>query len=1070
METDLDVERQDIGFLDLQEETPEHEVLPEQKAPENETPENAVPENEEDGQELLARVRLVAADSLFDDTFYALALGIAGSRSELIAHYLATGEAALLSPTSEFDVRFYRDTNPDVAASGGSALVHYLVHGRAERRYATRQQLERDAALVAASGLFDVRVYAWYRGRPVRPGLSDIEDYLIGRNHRAPIGDAFDSGFYARMYADTLAEPGGYAMPILHYIATGRAEFRVCNEYQLQQQMQIARLRFNERTYLDQFRRRFADQPTPSDPVLHYILVGRHIELDPAPDFCADYYLRLYPDMRVCGMDPFHHYAAYGHTEGRIGRPDFASAISQGGMAFDSRKPTLLVASHEASRTGAPLLGLNLNVLLAGTHNVVAFLGKSGSLLRDFAAQCCSLVTGPLSPLDAEYLMLELKATHGLAAVLLNSVETSVLAQAALQADLPSVALVHEFAEYTRPAGRMSELAEAVDRVIVPASLVEESVQAELLFTRCSVANNIMVRPQGCLPSVPQHTAADDLTRDEILAWIGADAAAPGSPAEGAKVKVVLGAGYVQIRKGVDLFVQTAAEVRRLWGDNVRFIWVGDGYAPKSDLQYSVWVEDMLQRLDLEGHMFFLPVQSRLDTLFALSDVFYLPSRLDPFPNVALEAFQAGRAVVCFDRATGIVDALRDAPGRKAAVGAIAGYCDVTQAAEALIRMFKPAEAKRALGNAALTQRAFDFRAYIALIVEQLAVAKALREAAVRAADAILAAGRFDVAFHDNMAGPVRQATRRIAVRDYVARGQKGLLRYNPCPGLNEGVARLRLAVPGPALDAADTAPTHRCVVLRGDRPAAVQGGLGLRTALHLHLHYSELAAEFAVRLAAARAPRDAPLDLILTTTSDARRVEVEYAFRGYKGGSTRLIVGPNRGRDIGPFLTAVGDIVRAGQYDVIGHLHGKRSLAVDAALGDRWRSYLLETLLGGEAGLTAVLSLFEQDPALGLVFAEDRHCVGWNKNRPAADALAARMHPAPALPDWPVFPIGTMFWARPAALAPLWALGLGVKDFPAEPLAYDGTLLHAVERMLPSVCEAAGHGWCTVHREGVGW
>ena len=198
------------------------------------------------------------------------------------------------------------------------------------------------------------------------------------------------------------------------------------------------------------------------------------------------------------------------------------------------------------------------------------------------------------------------------------------------------MALVHEFAEYTRPAGRMSDLIESVDRVIVPASLIQDSVQAELLATRSSIANNIVVRPQGYLPKLPQNTAAAaDLTRDEILAWIGADAVVAGpSPAgpspEGTKVKIVLGAGYAQIRKGVDLFVQTASELRRLWGDKVRFIWVGDGYHPKTDLQYSVWVEDMVRRLDLERHVFFLPAQSSLDTLFALSDVFYLPSGARP--------------------------------------------------------------------------------------------------------------------------------------------------------------------------------------------------------------------------------------------------------------------------------------------------------------------------------------------------------------------------------------------------------------------------------------------------------
>ena len=181
-------------------------------------------------------------------------------------------------------------------------------------------------------------------------------------------------------------------------------------------------------------------------------------------------------------------------------------------------------------------------------------------------------------------------------------------------------------------------------------------------------------------------------------------------------------------------------------------------------------------------------------------------------------------------------------------------------------------------------------------------------------------------------------------------------------------------------------------------------------------------------------------------------------------------MVVPNRGRDIAPLLTEVGKHVRGGAYDIVGHLHGKRSLAVDAAMGDRWRRFLTGVLLGAGSGVAAALAPFAEDPALGLLFPEDRHVVGWTRNRAAAAGLAARMTPAPVLPDWPVFPLGTMFWARPAALEPLWGLNLGTADFPPEPVAYDGTVLHAIERLLPAVCEATGHGWATLHSAGMAW
>jgi len=476
---------------------------------------------------LLASAQLIGAEALFDEAFYAAASGVGGGRGDLVTHYLTIGEPAFVSPSLEFDVRFYRDTNPDVVRSGGSALVHYLTHGRHERRYPNRRRLQRDAERVTASGLFDARVYAWDRGRPAQAGLSEAEDYLVARNHRAPIGQQFDGEFYARVY-DDLSDPGFTApvIPILHYIDIGRAQLRVCNDRQLKREIEAGRTRFNEHYYLDQFRNQFPDDPLPADPLRHYILTGNRLGLDPAPDFSGDYYLRRYPDLRVSGMTPFYHFAAHGHAEGRVGRPDFTSVTSAGQAAFDGGKPTLLLASHEASRTGAPLVGLNVGARLADTHNVISYLGRAGPLLRDFAAHSCLLVVAPLSPLDAEYLLLHLKATHRLAAVLLNSVETSNFAQAALQADLPSVALVHEFAEYTLPPGRMSEVIESVDRVITPATLIRDSVQAELLATRAGFANSIEVRPQGYLPRLPEDGAEDDLTREEILALIGADGSA----------------------------------------------------------------------------------------------------------------------------------------------------------------------------------------------------------------------------------------------------------------------------------------------------------------------------------------------------------------------------------------------------------------------------------------------------------------------------------------------------------------------------------------------------------------
>ena len=998
---------------------------------------------------LYPSVQMLTESPLFDPAFYARQAGIGGPPDELAHHYLSLGEAALLPPSPGFDPRFYRDYYPDVAQTGMSPLLHYILHGRQENRYPNAARLRLDAQRVTASGLFDARAYAWSRGRPSLPGLSDAEDYLVGRDHHAPTGDGFDGPLYVQLYPDALTS---HAMPLLHYLEVGRAQHRIANDHDLQRRRQVFRERFNARYYLGQL----PPGDPVGDPLEHYMLQGSLVGLDPAPDFSADYYLRRYPDMRVAGMDPFFHFAAHGLQEGRVGRPDFAPAISQGATAYDLAKPTILVTSHEASRTGAPLVGLNVGARLAQTHNVISYLGRGGLLLEEFRAHSCLMVVCPLSPLDAEYLLQSLKETHRLEAVLLNSVETSPLAPAALQAGLPTVALVHEFAEYTLPPGRMTTVLESADRVVAPAELIRDSLQAELVRTRCSPSNGITVRAQGYLPHLPGDSTATDMTREEILAFAGA--------VPGRKTRIVLGAGYVQMRKGVDLFVQAAAEVRRLHGEDVRFLWVGDGYHPQADLAYSAWVADMVRRLDLERTVHFLPSQTSLAALFGLSDVFFLPSRLDPFPNVVLDALKAGRAVVCFQGATGVAALFA---GPDAAAGAAVPYCSVADAAQALVRAFRPADARRGLLNAELAERRFLFAGYMAALDGEMTAARASQTLIAELVEHIEAAGRFDAAFHGGAGRSAGPAEARRAIREYAAQGIKGLMQYSPRPGFNEGLARAALgpgAAAGPAL-AAPEAPdnTHRCIVLDGRGPAPPFAG---RVALHLHLHYPELAAGFLGDLVAA----GCTADLIVTTTSDERALEVSYALRTYRAGEVRVTVVPNRGRDIGPFLTEVGQHVRGGAYDIVGHLHGKRSLAVDAGMGDRWRRFLTGVLLGAGSGVAAALAPFAEDPALGLLFPEDRHVVGWTRNRAAAAGLAARMTPAPVLPDWPVFPLGTMFWARPAALEPLWGLNLGTADFPHEPVAYDGTVLHAIERLLPAVCEATGHGWATLHSAGMAW
>ena len=304
-------------------------------------------------------------------------------------------------------------------------------------------------------------------------------------------------------------------------------------------------------------------------------------------------------------------------------------------------------------------------------------------------------------------------------------------------------------------------------------------------------------------------------------------------------------------------------------------------------------------------------------------------------------------------------------------------------------------------------------------------------------------------------------------VADYVAKITKGLLIFNPRPGFSDGLylAEHPEMPEGaiPMLEAAklgqsppSTHVAHDLDLVPGKNRSE------LRIALHLHLHYTDLSLLFVERLRRI----GMPIDVLVTTTGHKNCMEVKQAFSTYRLGRFDVIDVPNAGRDIGPFVTEI--LPRVADYDVVGHLHGKKTLWHGGDIGQKWRDFLLDNLMGDARHMRALFNLFASNRRLGLLFAEDRKAVGWAKNLHCARELAKRLGIGD-VPGFPVFPIGTMFWARPQALAAV-AGKLDWDDYPSEPLAPDGTVLHALERVIPTICRSAGFDWETVYRRGVAW
>ncbi|MGV8124645.1 MAG: rhamnan synthesis F family protein [Candidatus Xenobiia bacterium LiM19] len=198
-----------------------------------------------------------------------------------------------------------------------------------------------------------------------------------------------------------------------------------------------------------------------------------------------------------------------------------------------------------------------------------------------------------------------------------------------------------------------------------------------------------------------------------------------------------------------------------------------------------------------------------------------------------------------------------------------------------------------------------------------------------------------------------------------------------------------------------------------------------LRIALHFHAYYPDLLPEMLTRLIRNRIRPD----LFVSVPTELVRDEVESMLKHYSGRVMEIQVVPNRGRDIGPFLTGFGAAF-VDRYDVVGHLHTKKTVDIqNAMIGKTWCTFLMENLLGGRSTMAdTILGRMAADPSIGMVFPDDPNVIGWGKNRPYAEPLAHTLKLG-ILPKYFAFLVGTMFWARVKSLLPVFHLCLDWQD-----------------------------------------
>ncbi len=763
------------------------------------------------------------------------------------------------------------------------------------------------------------------------------------------------------------------------------------------------------------------------------------------------FYLNQYPDIKNSGTDPFSHYVFHGRKEGRVGHSPVLSQSSFELAQLDPSRDTVIVVSHEASRTGAPILSLNLIMMLKRHYNVIAMVLGGGELTDEFKGSgavfidCAGL---RFNPDHARVLIDKICSLNKIKFALINSVESRVVLQGLAANFVPTISLLHEFSAYTRPKTAFMETMFWSTRTVFSSSVIHQSAVRDFP----NLANYpVHILPQGRCDVTFADVDEEKVALEEVRLRNIFKALKKGNK------RIVLGAGLIQLRKGVDLFIDCAARILENGEmDGLHFVWVGKGYDPENDVQYSAYLHDQILRADLQDHITFIPETSAIQVVYDESSAVLITSRLDPLPNVAIDAMSLGLPVLCFDKTTGIADFLDGCGLREACV---ARYLHVPDMAQKLSALMADEATVSAIGETlkSASARQFAMQTYMDGLesIAKEAIAQTAQEkldyTTIEQADVYRS--DFIPRYHRTISD---FDTLRMHGRSWASNIKERRLfpGFHPAvfaeqsddykAGQNPLACYLRAGKPeGPWI--------HEVLTPSSPVSAEVEGG---RIALHVHVFYADLFGQILDCLSVNKVRPD----LFLSAPNEQVKAELEAMSPKYSGNVVAIEVVPNKGRDIGPFLSAFNQR-HLREYDIVGHLHTKKSKdQSNPEVGSVWYDFLIENLLGRTNPMADVItSRLLSDSRMGMVFADDPHIVCWGKNRPYAEALQERLGLNP-LPENIVFPVGTMFWARTESLRSLDALELSWSDYPDEPLPYDGSMLHALERLFPLIVQSNGY------------
>ena len=219
------------------------------------------------------------------------------------------------------------------------------------------------------------------------------------------------------------------------------------------------------------------------------------------------------------------------------------------------------------------------------------------------------------------------------------------------------------------------------------------------------------------------------------------------------------------------------------------------------------------------------------------------------------------------------------------------------------------------------------------------------------------------------------------------------------------------------------------------------------KIAIQVHIFYEDLINEIINKI------NNIPVkyDLYISTNSDIKKSIIDKIIKKYSTANNYEIkIFENKGRDILPFLFQLQNNIK--KYKYICHIHTKKTKFTN--FGDEWRNYLYNNLLGNKDIISEIISDFEINHKLGIIFPEAFYKVltTYESEITKLDIcymnyLFKKLNKYFRIGKKIEFPIGNMFWGKTASIYQIFDLNKIINKFPKEKNQIDGTIMHGIER-----------------------